>query len=401
MPLLRVLLEMETLGILLDRQVIDQINIRVSQELGQLRVQIIDLIGHEHADINLNSPKQLEELLFVNLKLPAVKKTTQKTGYSTDQEVLRDLSKIHPVPALIARYRELLKLKSTYLDALGEYVNLHTKRIHTTYSQTGVATGRLSSSEPNLQNIPVDRFHIRSAFKAPVGNIFLSADYSQIELRVLAYLSQDERLMKAFQEKQDIHALTAAGLFNCALTDVTHEQRQLGKRINFSILYGLTAHGLSKDLDISYAMAKSYIEKFMNQYPGVSRWMEQVIEEVTKSGYVATAWGRRRYLPGIYERNKTLHDLAKRVAINTKAQGTAADIMKIGMINLERTLRHHNLTSKIVLQIHDELLLQVPEAEIERVTNLTKDILQSVALNWNVPLEVTTRTGANWQEVTK
>lgn len=401
MPLLSVLLEMEHEGIILDLEIIKAIDQRVSSELSQLRVQIIDLIGHEFADINLNSPKQLGELLFVHLKLPTIKKTTQKTAYSTDQEVLRDLAKIHPVPALIARYRELFKIKSTYLDALGEYVNPASGRIHTTYSQTGVATGRLSSSEPNLQNIPVDRFHIRSAFKAPENGIFLSADYSQIELRVLAYLSQDKRLIQAFNEKEDIHALTAAGLFNVNLTEVTHEQRQLGKRINFSILYGLTAHGLSKDLEISHGTAREYIEKFMAQYPGVSHWMEWVVAQVTDKGYVTTHWGRRRYLPGIYEKNKTLYDLAKRVAINTKAQGTAADIMKIGMINLDAALHKNRLTSKILLQIHDELLIQVPESESEYVEALTKQVLQTVTPDWNVPLEVTTRKGKSWQDVTK
>lgn len=400
MPLMEVLYGMEKEGIKLDEQVLHDINREVSRELDRLRVEIIDLIGHQYADINLNSPKQLEDLLFNYLQLPVVKKTTQRTSYSTDQEVLKELAKLHPVPALIMRYRELFKLKSTYLDALGSYITPKTGRVHTTFNQTAVATGRLASSDPNLQNIPVDRLNIRSAFKPSEGHLFLSADYSQIELRVLAYASQDATLLKAFEENQDIHALTASGLFDVPLSQVTNEQRQIGKRINFSILYGLTAYGLSKDLEISPKVAKVYIEKYMAQYPGVSAWMDTVIEKTKEKGYVETLWGRRRYLPGIYEKNKTLYDLARRVAINTVAQGTAAELMKQGMINLNKALKHKNLEAKMLLQIHDELLLEVPKGQIEQTKELVHKVLESV-VSWNVPLIVTTRQGANWQEVTK
>lgn len=400
MPLLHVLYKMETCGIKVDQHVLNRIYNIVTQEVNQLRTEIIDLIGHQFSSINLNSPKQLEELLFTHLQLPAIKKTTQKTGYSTDQEVLYELSKLHPVPALIMRYRELYKLKSTYLEPLGTYINPKSGRVHTTFSQIGVATGRLASSEPNLQNIPVDRHHIRSAFKAKEGSVFLSADYSQIELRVLGYVSQDATLLKAFKENQDIHALTAAGLFDVPLAQVTNEQRQVGKRINFSILYGLTPHGLSKDLDISYKLAKTYIDKYMAQYPGVSAWMETVVQKTKEKGYVETFWGRRRYLPGIYERNKTMYDLARRVAINTVAQGTAAELVKWGMINLDKALIEHNLHANMLLQIHDELLLEVPQDELEKTEQLVRTILQDV-VNWNVPLVVTVRTGSDWQEVTK
>lgn len=400
MPLLNTLYAMEQEGIICDEQVIYSINNTVTEEMQRLHTQIIDIIGHEYANINLNSPKQLEELLFVRMKLPVIKKTAARTSYSTDQEVLRELSKIHPVPALIMRYRELAKLKSTYLDALGHYINPRTKRIHTTFSQTVVATGRLASSEPNLQNIPVDRYHVRSAFKPKEGSLFLSADYSQIELRVLGYLSQDQTLIQAFNEGIDIHALTAAGLFNVPVDQVVSEQRQVAKRINFSILYGLTAHGLSKDLDISHALAKEYIEKFMAQYPGVQAWMESVVAKTKELGYVETLFKRRRYLPGIYEKNKTMYDLARRVAINTVAQGTAAELVKLGMINLEKSLRARNLSSKMLLQIHDELLLEVAISEKDQVHKLVIDTLEHVVV-WNVPLVVTTRFGANWQEVTK
>lgn len=400
MSFMHVLYQMELTGIVLDKETLSAINEKVTKELAQLRQIILDLIGPEYANINLNSPKQLEELLFINLKLPVLKKTTQRTRYSTDQEVLRELAKLHPVPALIMRYRELYKIKSTYLDSLGDHINPETGRIHTTFNQTGVATGRLSSSEPNLQNIPVDKFHIRSAFKSPDGHVFLSADYSQIELRVLAYMSQDQMLVSAFERNQDIHALTAAGLFDISVEQVTSEQRHLGKRINFSILYGLTPHGLSKDLDISYKTAKNYIDKFMSQYPEVSSWMEKVVYETKEKGYVTTHWGRRRYLPGIYEKNKTLYELARRMAINTKAQGTAAEIMKIGMIGLQKALEDHNLKAKLILQIHDELILEVPSNELLQTERLVTEILQKV-VECNVPLVVTTRSGQNWQEVTK
>jgi DNA polymerase I len=400
MPFMNILYGMEKEGISLNNQVLHQINMRVSDELALLHQEIIQTIGTEHADINLNSPKQLEELLFIHLRLPAVKKTTSRTAYSTDHEVLTQLAKIHAVPKLIMRYRELFKLKSTYLDALSGYIRPDTGRVHTSFNQTAVATGRLSSSEPNLQNIPVDRFGIRSAFHAPEGALFLSVDYSQIELRILAYLSQDPVLIAAFNNKQDIHALTAAGLFDVAVEQVTTEQRQLGKRINFSILYGLTPHGLAKDLDISHKLAKSYIEKYMAQYPGVVRWMDSVVEQTTQKGYVETFWGRRRLMPGIYEKNKTLYDLARRVAINTVPQGTAAELMKWGMLHLDKALRDNGLKAKIILQIHDELLLEVPEQEIEQTEKLTQNVLQNI-VTWNIPLIVTTRIGKNWQEVTK
>ena len=275
-----------------------------------------------------------------------------------------------------------------------------TGAVHTTYNQTAVATGRLASSEPNLQNIPVERFALRSAFKPREGCVFLSADYSQIELRVLAHVSQDKTLLSAFKEDKDIHALTAAGLFSVAVEEVTGEQRQIGKRINFSILYGLTAHGLSKDLGISHSVAKSYIDTFMAQYPGVVTWMESVIHETKKKGYVETVLGRRRYLPGIYERNRMLYDAAKRAAINTVAQGTAAELMKRGMVDLDSALKQKGLNARMLLQIHDELLLEVPQDEMIETEKVVKEVLESVAA-WNVPLVVTTREGTDWQEVTK
>jgi DNA polymerase-1 len=404
-PLIDVLFDMAREGIYVDTNILLHIDEKITKDLAFLRSEIIALIGEQYQNINLNSPKQLAQLLFQDLKLPPQKKTMGKTIYSTDQEVLEALSLLHPVPALIVRYRELFKLKSTYIDTLPPYINHETGRIHSVFSQTAVATGRLASSEPNLQNIPTDSahykgLHIRSAFKPGKGHVFLSADYSQIELRVLAFLSQDVHLVHAFLKGEDIHQQTAAKLFDVSPEAVTSAQRQIGKRINFSILYGLTPYGLSKDLKIPFKDAKIYIEKYFAQYPGVSAWMDAVIDETKKNGYVTTYWGRRRYLPGIYEKNKTLYDLARRVAINTKAQGTAAELMKLGMINLHNTFKKHNLDAKILLQIHDELLISVSEDIQQKAEEVVKNTLEHV-VDWNVPLVVSTRFGHDWQEVTK
>lgn len=403
-PLIQVLFDMHKEGIFCDINVLKYLDELVSKDIDQTRQEIIALIGDHNWAINLNSPKQLEHVLFHELKLPPKKKSAKGTGYSTDQEVLEELAKEHPVPALIVRYRGLYKLKSTYIDALPRFINSKTGKIHSNFSQTRVATGRLSSSDPNMQNIPADAMgydiHIRSAFKPDDGYLFLSADYSQIELRVLAYLSQDKTLVGAFLAGRDIHAQTAAGLFDVPIDAVTHEQRQIGKRINFSILYGLTPYGLSKDLNISFTQAKEYIDTYFAEYPGVSKWMEKVVEQTKEHGYVTTHWGRRRGIPGIYEDNKQLYELAKRVAINTCAQGTAAEIMKQGMIHVARALREQNIDAKILLQIHDELIISVRKEEKDRVHKLVKELLQSV-VDWNVPLVVDLRWGVDWYEVSK
>jgi DNA polymerase-1 len=404
MPMLHVLFAMETKGIILDSAVLKELDVRVSRRLIEIEDEIIQLAGEEHAGINLNSPRQIETLLFEHLKLPTQKKSAKGTSYSTDQEVLQALSELHVIPALIVQHRELSKLKSTYIDALPTYVNPVTKRIHTTFRQTGVATGRLASSDPNLQNIPADAsgfgIEVRGAFIPEPGHVFLSADYSQIELRVLAYFSKDPALVNAFLKGSDIHAETASRLFEVDLDKVTQEQRQIGKRINFSILYGLTPYGLSKDLGIPFKDAKIYIDKYFAQYPGVSAWMESVIEETKKHGYVETLWGRRRYIPAIYEKNRSLYEEARRVAINTKAQGTAAEIMKLGMLALNSKFAETNLKSYMLLQIHDELLISVPESEQKTVEPMVKKALESV-VDWQIPLVVTTRFGANWKDVTK
>jgi DNA polymerase-1 len=399
-PVMLILCAMEARGILIDQGVLQQLHEDVTKALHNVEQEILHMIGHEHKDINLNSPKQLEQLLFTHLQLPPQKKSAKGTSYSTDQEVLEILATMHAVPSLIIKHRELSKLKNTYIDALPEYINPDTGRIHTTFNQVYVATGRLSSSDPNLQNIPVSPLGIRRAFKASEGQLFLSADYSQIELRVLAHLSKDKNLRQAFLSGTDIHAQTAARLFEVPLQEVTNQQRQIGKRINFSILYGLTPYGLSQDLKVSFKEAKQYIEKYFAQYPDVSIWMNRIVEETKHNGYVTTYWGRRRYVPGIYEKNRVLYEEAQRVAINTVAQGTAAEIMKKGMINVQAALQQKNLSTHMLLQIHDELLLSVPTAEQETAAQLVKNVLESV-VDWEIPLVVSTRFGANWGDVTK
>ena len=402
MPLVQVLYAMEKEGIGIDVYVLHQLDEKVTCKLQAIVKKIADVIGIDAQVLNLNSPQQVSELLFEKLKLEPVKKTAGKTGYSTDQEVLAVLAEQHPVAGYIMEYRELFKLKSTYIDALPTYINKKTGRIHTTFKQTSVATGRLASVDPNLQNVPDAEYDlsVRAAFKADQGQCFIAADYSQMELRVLAYFSNDKNLMKAFLSGEDIHAHTAAGLFNVPLKEVTNEQRKLAKRINFSILYGMTPFGLSKDLGISQGQAKEYIEKYMAHYPQVKEWMEQVIEETKKDGYVTTWYGRRRYVPEIYEKNHALYQQGCRIAINTKAQGTAAEIVKLGMLQLQETFAKQLPDAKMLLQIHDELLIVLPRDQVEKGCEIVESVLRNV-VTWKVPLEVTVRSGMNWEEVSK
>lgn len=399
MPLMEVLIDMEKEGICLDTSILKKIDIEITKDLNVTSHSIKNLLDDDY-EINLNSPKQVEKLLFKDLKLPFVKLTQGKTSYSTDHEVLAAISHLHPIPSLIIRYRELVKLKTGYIEQLSKYINRITGRIHSSFNQARVITGRLASSNPNLQNIPIDQFNIRAAFKPKENNVFLAIDYSQIELRVLAYFSQDENLLEAFRNNKDVHAITAAGIFNVEIDKVTSKQRQVGKTINFGILYGLTPHGLSKDLSISLGEAKVYIEQYWLQFPSVKSWMNMVIEKTKEKGYVETFLGRRRYIPEIHERNKTLYDLGCRYSINTIAQGTASEIVKLGMINLHKEISANKLNAKILLQIHDELLIQVPESEIEKTKAIVKNCLENV-VSWNVPLPISIKTGINWQEASK
>lgn len=404
MPLVEILFGMECFGINFDPTVVAALDQTIIQRLAEIEREVQG-IALSTIPLNLNSPKVVADLLFNRLGLPPQKKSAKGTGYSTDSSVLSELGTMHVVPRLILEYRELAKLKNTYIDALPNYINSHTKRIHTSYSQITTATGRLSSTEPNLQNIPAEgssRYGaaIRAAFIADEGQIFIAADYSQIELRVMAYLSQDPALIDAFNHNRDIHIETAARIFDIAPHSVTHEQRQVGKRINFSLLYGMTPYGLSKDLHIPYKDAKLYIERYYAQYPRVALWMEDIVAFAKEHGYVQTHWGRRRYIPTIYEKNKSLYEEACRIAINTVGQGTAAEIMKIGMLNLSKLLHTNDLHAHLVLQIHDELLLSVVREQESPVKNLVQKTLESV-VDWNVPLQVTIKSGKTWNETSK
>lgn len=403
-PLIRVLCLMEQAGILVNEQILLTLKQEVAAYLGIIEQKILSFLGEKYAHINLNSPKQIEQLLFHELQLPPQKKSAKGTSHSTDQEVLAALSILHPVPGLILQYRELSKLLNTYIEALPNYINPHSQAIHTTFSQIATATGRLASSNPNLQNIPAEGssygLKVRQAFQARPGYTFVSADYSQIELRVLAHLSQDPVLQKAFSDNQDIHAETAAYLYKTTLDTVTHEQRQLGKRINFSVLYGLTPFGLSKDLTIPLKQAKQYIDDYFHHYAAVAEWMEQLIEDAKRKGYVETLYGRRRYIPELHEKNRTLFDAARRIAINMPVQGTAADIMKLGMLALQRLFHEQQLDAQMLLQIHDELIISVRTEQLEQTTALIRKELETIVA-WSVPLQVSIRTGQTWADVTK
>jgi len=406
MPLYYVLLRMEWMGITIDPEVLKKTAKAVAAALVALEEKLFAALeqypGYSQLSFNVGSPKQVETLLFDVLNLPVVKKS-DKGSRSTDQEVLEALSALHPVPALIVKHRELSKLKNTYLDPLPSFINPATGRIHTIYSQTQVATGRLSSSDPNLQNIPAAEgfgMEIRSAFIAPAGKVLMSADYSQVELRILAHLSQDPTLIDVFIHDRDIHAQTAAQLFDVPLDQVTNQQRQLGKRINFSIIYGMSPFGLAKDLGIKQGEAKAYIEKYFAQYPKVNAWMEKTMEAAVLKGYVETVMGRRRLIPELRERNKAIFEAGKRVAINSPVQGTQAEIMKVAMINIDRLLVEKLLESRMILQIHDEIVIEIPFSEVEIVQNLVRQQMETV-VDWEVPLKVSIRTGKDWAEITK
>lgn len=401
MPVHEILVDMQHEGIGCDPDVLSALGFKISADLEKIEKEIFVLIGRA---INLNSPKQVRELLFDELKLTPQGKSDKGDTYSTDAQVLSKLAREHVVPGMILKYRELYKLKSTYVDALPTYINPKTGKIHSSWNQTLVATGRLSSSDPNLQNIPKDGHEydidVRSAFKAKSGQTFVAADYSQIELRILAEFSGDKYLVDAFLHNKDIHAQTAAKLFDIDENFVTSEQRSVGKRVNFSVLYGLTPYGLSRDMQISYSEAKMYIDRYFERYSEVKLWMDTIVASVQKDGYTQTLFHRRRYVPGIYEKNKTLFDLARRIAINTPAQGTASEITKLGMIAFQKALIQHGLQGKILLQIHDELLVSCPDHEVEKIENLLKSCLESV-VNFKIPLIVSTKIGKSWREVTR
>jgi len=396
MPLVKVLAEMERDGVLIDKEYLGSLSKEFALELEKLERKIYSLAGEE---FNINSPKQLSYILFEKLKLPVIEKT--KTGYSTKEGVLRELASSHKLPNLLIKYRELAKLKSTYIDALPSLINPIDGRVHTSFNQTVTATGRLSSSEPNLQNIPVRTElgrKIRKAFITQKGYILLSADYSQIDLRILAHISKDEALRDAFFKDEDIHSRTACEIFGVTKKEVTPELRRIAKTVNFGLSYGMSPFGLSKDLGISLKEAEKYITKYFERYSGVKKYVKKIIEEATKKGYVTTLFKRRRYIPEINHPDLRLSNFAKRVAINTPIQGTSADIIKVAMLEISERIKKEVLKSKMIIQIHDELLFEVPEDEVEKVSKLAKEIMED-SIELEVPIKVDIKMGKNWAEL--
>ena len=396
LPLAPVLAKMELSGITPDMELLAQLNEDMTARIAQLEKQAMEQAGEE---FNLKSPKQLGIILFERLQLPVIKKT--KTGYSTDAKVLEALEGKHPLIATILEHRKLAKLQSTYLDGLKPLVNAKTGRIHTHFQQTVTVTGRLSSTDPNLQNIPTrteEGKQIRRIFVPGAGYDYLmSCDYSQVELRILACIAHDELLLDAFRHGQDIHARTAAEVFGVPLADVTHEMRSRAKAVNFGIVYGISDFGLAKQLDVGRKEAAGYIESYFARYTGVKKYMEDIVAKAREQGYVSTLMGRRRYLPDIRHSNFNLRSFAERTAINTPIQGTAADIMKKAMIDVERALEQAGCRSRILLQVHDELVLEVTEDERERVAELVRATMQAAA-SLEIPLLADVNFGKNWAE---
>jgi DNA polymerase-1 len=395
MPLLGVLAQMEINGVFVDKQHLADLSRKIEKELRKYEGKIYQLADEE---FNINSPKQLAVILFEKLKLPTIKKT--KTGFSTDVSVLEELSSQHELPENILAFRQLGKLKSTYVDALPLDIDKKTGRVHTSFNQTVAATGRLSSSDPNLQNIPIRTDmgkEIRKAFVAQGQDKLLSADYSQIELRILAHLSEDETLIKAFAKGEDIHSRTAAEIFGTSLDNVDQEARRMAKAVNFGIIYGLSAFGLSRQLKISMQDAKTFIDQYFDLYPRIKTFMDGAISTARERGYTLTIMNRKRFLPDISSKNKQVKQAAERIAINSPIQGSAADLIKVAMINLSRQLKKRKLRSKMILQVHDELVFECPPAEKEEMETLVKKEMEGV-YKFSVPLIVDMGWGDNWNE---
>ena len=396
LPLIKVIYQMEKTGIKLDTAFLKEMSGQFSKNIDNIRKEIFKIAGEE---FNLNSPKQLGQILFQKLKLPATKKI--KTGYSTNAQVLNKLSGKHEIVDKILYYRELEKLQNTYIEKLPRLINNQTGRIHACFNQTGTSTGRLSSNNPNLQNIPIRTElgkAIRNAFIADKGNIYLSADYSQIELRILAHLSQDKNLLEAFFQGEDVHAFTAARIFNIDENIISDETRRIAKTINFGIIYGISSYGLANNLDISRDAAQQYIDAYFQKYHRVKEFIEEQIIKARKEKCVHTMLNRVRYLEGIDSPNKNIRDFYERTAINTPIQGTAADLIKIAMIGIDRKMEEENLKSGLVLQIHDELIFEIPEAELDKRKKIIKEIMEN-SLQLSVPLVVNFKTGCRWGDL--
>ena len=397
LPLSAILREMEQIGVRVDVPMLKQAEAKLNNELQTIEQQIYTSVG---MTFNINSPKQVGEVLFDQLQLDDKAKKSKTGQYSTSEEVLLALKPKHPVVGLILEYRELKKLISTYISALPNYINPTTGKIHTTYNQTVTATGRLSSSNPNLQNLPIRSERgqlIRQAVIPDEGCLFLSADYSQIELRLMAHFSQDPHLVQAFLSGQDIHAATAAKIFNVSIEEVTKEQRRHAKTANFGIIYGISAFGLAQQLDCSRSEAKALIDGYFAAFPGVIDYIEKQKELARQQGYAVTLFGRKRYLPDILSHNATVRSFAERNAVNSPIQGTAADIIKMAMVTIHRRLKEEGLKAQMIMQVHDELNFNVPLNEVDKVREIVVSEMQHV-VHLTVPLIADCGVGTNWLE---
>ncbi len=399
LPLVPVLARMEQAGVKIDCDVLSAMSTKLDREAGAVARQVYELSGTE---FNINSPKQLGDVLFNKLNLPKPVKYGKGKTISTAQDVLDELAKSHDVPRLVLEYRQLSKLKSTYVDALPLLLNQCTQRLHTTFDQTNAATGRLSSKNPNLQNIPIRTElgrEIRAAFIAEEGNVLLAADYSQIELRLLAHFSEDALLVEAFRRGDDIHTLTAAQVFGVPPMMIDAEHRRRAKAVNFGIVYGLSPFGLSQQLGIPQKEAKGFIEAYFEKYSGVRKFIDRTLEQARAEGKVRTMFGRIRPIPDINTKNITMRGFAERTAVNTPLQGTAADLIKIAMIHIDADLRERKLKSRMTLQVHDELVFEVPEGEVETMKSLVCERMGKVHPELSVPLEVEVGVGKNWRDM--
>jgi DNA polymerase I len=398
LPLVPVLADMERNGIKIDRAMLHKMSSTMEKQLAELTTKIHQGAGVE---FNINSPKQLGEILFEKLNLPMMKKTRKTGGYSTDQGVLEELAQTYDIPKWILEYRQIAKLKSTYIDALPALINPKTGRIHTSFNQTGAATGRLSSSDPNLQNIPIrsdlGRL-IRGAFVPEKGNLLISADYSQVELRILAHLSEDEVLVSAFRADEDIHDRTAREVFSEEELLNRAECRRRAKVINFGIVYGLSAFGLAQSLGISRENAQAFIDAYFRRYSGVRAWLDKTVEEARQLGQVKTLYGRIRPVPDINSKDFNLRNFAERIAVNSPIQGTAADIVKIAMLRVHHALQQKGLAARILLQVHDELVLEAPEAEVAATRIVVQEEMEGAA-TLLVPLKVDVNVADNWMDM--
>ncbi len=397
MPLIEVIAQMEKTGVTIDRKALEDFNKEVDKRIKDISSQIFKIANTE---FNLNSPVQLRKVLFEDLKLPPQKKT--KTGYSTNEEVLKKLSRDYPIAKLFLDYRQFSKLKSTYLSPFIQGIDINSSKIYTKFNQTATQTGRLSSHSPNLQNIPIKEDFAQQVRKVFVPSCkdgcILSSDYSQIELRVLAHFSQEKKLIEAFNNNIDIHGYTASILFSKETTEVTQKDREIAKRVNFGIIYGMSSYGLAKELDISEEEARQFIENYFLRYPKVKDFIDRVIREAESKGYVKTLMGRIRYLPNINSSNYELREFSRRQAVNAPIQGTAADIIKMAMVAIFKDFRKSKLSSHLILQVHDELVFDVERKELKKVVDIVKDNMENI-ISLRVPLITNLKIGRNWLEL--